>query len=110
MQSIARFLLLFFRGIWCTYGNVGITPFFFEASSEIIVPAVYGAGSAGTLHEIVPVLGFDFVTADVTADSIFDDHWDSSFVSSADSKTPIRIPSINPDVNANIYLSHFPGK
>ena len=98
MRSTTRLLLFCVLGeVGFTDGNIRITPFFFEASSEIIVPAVYGAGSAGTLHEIVPVLGFDFVTADVTADSIFDDHWDSSFVSSADSKTPIRIPSINPD-------------
>ena len=97
MQSIARFLLLFFREIWCADGDVGIAAFFFEASSKIIVSAVYGAGTAGAFHEIMPIFGFDFVTADIAADSVFDNHLYSSFVSSVHNRTPIRIPSINPD-------------
>ena len=61
------------------------------------MPAVYGAGTAGAFHEIMPIFGFDFVTANIAADSIFDNHSYSSFVSSVLNRTPIRIPSINPD-------------
>jgi hypothetical protein len=38
------------------------------------VATIYGAGSTGTLHEIVPVLGFDFVATDVAADRVSDNH------------------------------------
>ena len=38
------------------------------------MPTVYGAGTAGTFYEIMSVVGFNFIAADVAADSIFDDH------------------------------------
>ena len=98
MRSTTRLLLFCVLGeVGFTDGNIRITPFFFGASSEIIVPAVYGAGSAGTLHEIVPVLGFDFVATDIAADCIFDNQLYSSFVSSEHNRNPIRTPSMNPD-------------
>jgi hypothetical protein len=43
------------------------------------VTAVYGTGSAFALHEIVTVLGFDLVAAEIAADGIFDNHVGSSF-------------------------------
>ena len=91
------FVVKFCAFAWSANRNIGIAPFFFEAPAQIIMTAVYGAGSAGAFYKIVPMFGFDLVAADVATDGVFDDHWDSSFVSSADSKTPIRIPSINPD-------------
>ena len=74
-------LFLFIR-VRRTDGNIRIASFFFEATAEVIVSAIYGAGSAGALHEIVPVLGFDFVAADIATDGVFDDHWLSSLNSS----------------------------
>ena len=56
-------------------GDVGVAAFFLEATAEVIVTAVYGAGSAGALHKVMPVFGFDLVATEVTANSIFDNHF-----------------------------------
>ena len=83
MRPTTRLLLFrVFGEIGCTDGDIRITPFFFETSSEIIMSAVYGAGSAGALHKIMPVLGFDFVAADIAADGVFDNHGLSSLSNS----------------------------
>ena len=68
--NCAVVLFFVFRS-WYTDGNVCITPFIFEAAAEVIVAAVYGAGSAGALHKVMPVFGFDLVAADIAANSIF---------------------------------------
>ena len=81
--------------VWLADGDIRIAPFFFEASSEIIVSSVYSAGSAGALHEIVPMFGFDLVAADIAADCVANDHSCSS--NSCFSFTPTRTPSTKPD-------------
>ena len=64
--------LFLFTGVGCTNRNIGVAPFFFEAAAEVIVATVYGAGTAFTGHEVVPVRGLDFITADVAADRVLD--------------------------------------
>ena len=78
--NCAVVLFFVFRS-WCTDGNVCITPFFFEAAAEVIVAAVYGAGSSFTLYIVMSVYRLDFITADIAADSVFDNHCLSSLKS-----------------------------
>lgn len=54
------------------YGQIGKTPFLFETSSQIIMAAVDCAGTAFALHEIVSMLGLNFITTDIAANSIAD--------------------------------------
>ncbi|MBQ8241706.1 MAG: hypothetical protein IJZ38_12910 [Bacteroides sp.] len=68
MQSTARAFLFFILGTWRADGDVRVAPFFLEASSEIIMATVYGAGTAGTFYEIMTVLGFNLIAADVAVD------------------------------------------
>ena len=75
--------------------DVGVTPFLLEAAAEVVMAAVYGAGTAFTGHKVVAVFGLDFVAADVAADGVANDHSCSS--SSCFSFTPTRTPSIKPD-------------
>ena len=65
------FIVLGHRG---ANGYIGITTLFLITAAEVIVAAVYGAGSAGALHKVMPVFGFDLVAADIAANSIFDNH------------------------------------
>ena len=64
-------------------GDIGVAAFFLEATAEIIVATVYGAGAAFAGHEVVAVRGFDFIAADVAADGVLDDHFISSFLKSS---------------------------
>jgi hypothetical protein len=43
------------------------------------VSTIHGAGSAFALYEIVTVLGFNLIPAEIAADCIFDNHLASSF-------------------------------
>ena len=62
--------LFLFIGVGFADGDIGVTPFFFEAAAEVIVAAVYGAGSAFAGHEVMPVCRFNFITAQFTPDGI----------------------------------------
>ena len=75
-------LFLFVGGGYAD-GDVGVTPFFFEAAAEIIVATIYRAGTAFTGYEIMAVRGFNFITADIAANGVFDDQYESSFVKSS---------------------------
>ena len=44
-----------------------------EATAEIIMAAVHGAGFTFAGHKIMPVLRFDFITTNIAADSIAND-------------------------------------
>ena len=72
----------FFGWVGFADGDIGVTSLFLEAAAEVIVAAIHGAGTAFTGHEVVPVRGFNFFTADIAADRIFDNHWLSSLNSS----------------------------
>lgn len=85
--------LFFFLSFGHTDGNIGVTPFFFEAATEVIVAAVHRAGTAFAGHEVVPVLGFNFITAEIAADCIFDNHWLSSLSNSFIRCAPYCTPS-----------------
>ena len=63
--SVVRFLLL-------NYGYVGETALIFSAPSQVVVTTVDRTGPTFALHEIVPVLGLNFITADIAANSITD--------------------------------------
>jgi hypothetical protein len=65
-------LFFFFLRIGFADRYVCIAPFFLEAAAEVVVAAVYGAGSAFACHKIVAVFGFDFITADIAANGVFD--------------------------------------
>ena len=65
------------------YGYVGETALIFSAPSQVVVTTIDGAGSAGTFHIVVAVLGFNIITADIAANSVFDNHCESSFVKSS---------------------------
>ena len=54
--------------------NVRITILLFEAAAQILVTAIYGTGSAFALYEIVTVLGFDLVAAEIVAYGVLDNH------------------------------------
>ena len=95
MLSLSSYSLFFFFSAVISDRDVGIAPFFLEAAAEVVVAAVHGAGAALTGHEVVAVLGFDFVSADIAADSVANDHSCSS--SSCFSLTPTRTPSTKPD-------------
>ena len=69
--------------ILLNYGYVGETALVFSAPTQIIVAAVYGAGTAFTGYEIMAVFGFNLITADIAAYGIFDNHCESSFVKSS---------------------------
>ena len=69
--------------ILLNYGYVGETALVFSTPTQIIVAAVYGAGTAFTGYEIMAVRGFDFITADIAANGVFDNQYESSFVKSS---------------------------
>ena len=69
--------------ILLNYGYVGETALVFSTPTQIIVAAVYGAGTAFACHEIMTVRGFDFVTAAIAANGVFDNQYESSFVKSS---------------------------
>ena len=54
--------------------DVGIAPFFLEAAAEVVVTAIYGAGTAFTGNEVMAVFGFNLIAADVAADRVFYNH------------------------------------
>ena len=74
--SLILFLLL-------DYGYVGKTALIFSTPSQVVVTTIDGAGSAGTFHIVVAVLGFDFITADIATNGVFDNQYESSFVKSS---------------------------
>ena len=86
-------LFLFIR-VGFTDGDIGVTPFFFEAAAEVIMATVYGAGAAFAGHEVMAVCGFDFVAADIAADRVFDNHCLSSLKSSLIRCAPVWRPSM----------------
>ena len=69
--------------ILLNYGYVGETALVFSTPTQIIVAAVYGAGTAFTGYEIMAMFGFDFITADIAANGVFDNQYESSFVKSS---------------------------
>lgn len=66
--------------ILLNYGYVGETALVFSTPTQIIVTTVDGAGSAGTFHIVVAMLGFDCITTDIAANGVFDNQYKSSFV------------------------------
>ena len=77
--------LLLFIGLGCfrcKYGNLSVTSFLFIASTQIIMSAIHGTGTAFTFHIIMSVLRFDFFSADIAADRILNNHF--SFLDSSD--------------------------
>ena len=66
--------------ILLNYGYVGKTALIFSTPPQVVVTTVDGAGSAGTFHIVMAMLGFDCITADIAANSVFDNHGESSFV------------------------------
>ena len=67
---------------------------FLETAAEVIVAAVYGAGSAFAGHEVMPVCRFNFNTADIAANCVFDNHCLSSLKSSLIRCAPVWRPSM----------------
>ena len=56
------------------HGDIGEAPFLLEASSEVVVTTIDGAGTTLALHEIVSVFGLNLITADIAPNGITDDH------------------------------------
>ena len=69
--------------ILLNYGYVGETALVFSTPTQIIVAAVYGAGTAFIGYEIMAVRGFDFITADIASNGVFDNQHEASFVKSS---------------------------
>ena len=86
--------LFLFIGVGFADGDIGVTPFFLETAAEVIVAAVYGAGSAFAGHEVMPVCRFNFITADIAANCVFDNHCLSSLKSSLIRCAPVWRPSM----------------
>jgi hypothetical protein len=68
--------LFLFIGVGFADGDIGVTAFFFEAAAQIVMAAVYSTSTALTLHVVVPVCGFDFITTYIAANSVSNDHID----------------------------------
>ena len=83
----------FFGWVGFADGDVGVAAFFLEATAEVIVAAVHGAGTAFAGHEVVAVRGFDFFAADVAADRVFNNHCLSSLSNSFIRCAPYCTPS-----------------
>ena len=94
-EAVAHYFgLFFFFRVGFADGDVGVAAFFFEAAAEVIMATVYGAGAAFAGHKVMPVRGFDFVTADIAADCVLDDHCLSSLKSSLIRCAPVWRPSM----------------
>lgn len=66
-----------------SHGDIGEAPFLLKTSSQVIVTSVDGAGTTLTLHEVMLVFRFDFVTADIASYGIFNNHCEPSFAKSS---------------------------
>lgn len=74
-ETVARFLgLLLFFSVGFADRDVRIAPFLLEAAAEVVVTAIYGAGTAFTGNEVVAVFGFNLVATDVAANCVFNNH------------------------------------
>ena len=94
-EAVAHYFgLFFFFRVGFADGDVGVAAFFLEAAAEVIVAAVYGAGTAFACHEVVSVRGFDFIAANVAADRVLDNHCLSSLKSSLIRCAPVWRPSM----------------
>lgn len=80
---MAHFLGLFLL-LWIGFadGNIGVATFFLKAAAEVVVAAIYEAGTAFTGNEVVTVFRFNLIATNIAADCISDNHWLSSLKSS----------------------------
>lgn len=53
-------------------GNIGEASFLLKTPTQVVMATVDRTGPTFALHEIVPVLGLNFITADIAANSITD--------------------------------------
>lgn len=70
--------LFFLFWYWFADRNIGVASLFLEAPAQVIVTTVHRASATLTCDKIVPMLGLDFVAANITADGILDDQFTAS--------------------------------
>ena len=70
--------LFFLFWYWLADRNIGVASFFLEAPAQVIVAAVHRASATLTCNKIMPMLGLDFVAADIAANGVLNYHFTAS--------------------------------